>query len=119
MLDQLTGEMRDTVTSTDPVARPPLPKQEEPINGVPVGFAECPLPLTLPQPDLMAQAGPNTYNAPASLTSGRTASNYPLLDEPIETAIAPARTQSSGLLLLDTQPPGWWSFKGLHLWGTA
>lgn len=105
MLDHLTGEMRDTVTSRD-LATPPLPHPDQPVGGIPLDYGECSLPLALPQPDLLTQPGPKDFIAPVSLPDGGTASNYPILDGGPEATTAPARTQSSGLLILDAQPPG-------------
>ncbi len=110
MLDQLTGEMRDTVTSRD-LATPPLPQNEQPINALPAKYGHSSLPLALPQPELLTQAGPSNYSAPAVLTDGRSASNFQLLDGGQEMATGPIRTGSSGLLLVDTQtPPGLYTF---------
>ena len=100
MLDHLTGEMRDSVTSRDLVDSSPLLQEQ------PIGFAQCPLPLGLPQPDILTQAGPSNFSTLGSIPNGRTAGNYSLLDGPSEAATAPARTQSSGLLILEAQPPG-------------
>ena len=114
MLDHLTGEMRDTVTSRDLMNTPP-PTHGQPINSIPVGFAECPLPLALPQPDILTQDGPSNFSSPGSFTNGRNAGDYPLLDGPPEVPIPSARAQSSGMLISDAQPPGWSHSRGRKL----